>query len=145
MAFIRRFRKIDLEKVHAIAEMSLKEKYTKELYISIHQMWQDGFLVAELDHTVVGFICGIVEDRDTSRILMLAVHLFYRAQGIGSELLQTFIEKSSNRGLNKVTLEVRVSRDYAIKFYQKRGFQVVGSLKDFYTDGEDGYKMIRYL
>lgn len=134
-----------MEEIQAIADISLKEDYTRELYMSIQKMWEEGFLVGEIDNTIIGFICGIIENRETSRILMLAVHPLYRNQGVGSELLKGFIAKSSNRGLNKITLEVRVSNDRTIRFYQKRGFQLIDSLEEFYTDGEDGYRMIRYL
>ncbi|MBS3817499.1 MAG: GNAT family N-acetyltransferase [Candidatus Thermoplasmatota archaeon] len=145
MPLIRRFKKADLEKVYRISDISLKEEYPRELFISIQELWNQGFLVVEISNEVVGFICGVVENSKTSRILMLAVHPFYRNRGLGGEILKNFIEVSSNRGLSKVTLEVRVSSESVITFYQKRGFQLAGRLEDFYTDGEDGFKMVRYL
>jgi len=38
-----------------------------------------------------------------------------------------------------------VSNATAIRFYQRYGFQIAGTLPRFYTDGEDGYKMMRHL
>jgi ribosomal-protein-alanine N-acetyltransferase len=38
---------------------------------------------------------------------------------------------------------VRISNDEAIHFYKRYGFEIAGVLEKFYTDGEDGYKMIR--
>ncbi len=145
MAIIRRFNREDLEKVERIADISLKEEYTRELYISIHKFWRDGFLVHEMSGEVTGFICGMKEDAKTARVLMLAVHPFYRNQGIGSNLLENFIEVSSSSGANKITLEVRVGNQRTINFYKRRGFQMVSRLDDFYTNGEAGYKMVRYL
>ncbi len=145
MPLIRRFKKDDLEKVQNIADISLEEEYNTELFITIKELWDDGFLVYEINGEVSGFICGIILDSETVRILMLAVHPFYRNRGMGSELLKRFMEVSSSIGTNKVVLEVRVGSRKAIKFYQKRGFEIVERLEDFYTNSEDGYQMVRYL
>ncbi len=145
MPLIRRFKKDDLEKVQNIADISLKEEYTRELFTTIKELWNDGFLVYEMNGEVTGFVCGIILDSESVRVLMLAVHPLYRNRGIGSELLQRFTEVSSNVGANKILLEVRVGSRNVIQFYNKRGFQIFERLEDFYTDGEDGYQMVRYL
>jgi len=142
---IRRLKKEDLEKVQNIADISLNEEYNRELFVTIKELWNDGFLVCEISGEVTGFICGIILNSKTVRVLMLAVHPLYRNRGIGSELLQRFMEVSSSIGTNKIVLEVRVGSNKAIEFYQKRGFQIVERLEDFYTNGEDGYQMVRYL
>lgn len=145
MTLIRRFKKEDLKSVQKIADISLKEKYNKELFISIKELWRDGFLVHEMNGDITGFICGIILDSETVRVLMLAVHPIYRNRGIGSGLLQRLMEVSSSVGANKIVLEVRVGNRKVIKFYEKRGFQIVNQLEDFYTDGENGYQMVRFL
>ncbi|MEF8832700.1 MAG: GNAT family N-acetyltransferase [Candidatus Thermoplasmatota archaeon] len=145
MPLIRRFKKGDLEKVQNIADISLEEKYNRELFITIKELWNDGFLVHEISGEVTGFICGVILDSENVRVLMLAVHPLYRNRGIGSKLLQRFIEVSSSVGANKIVLEVRVGSRRTIEFYQKRGFQFMERLKNFYTDGENGYQMVRYL
>lgn len=145
MSPVRKSRRDDLDKVHHIADISLDEDYTGELFIAIKEMWGDGFLVYEINGRIVGFICGTILDQKSVRVLMLAVHPLYRNRGIGSELLQRFVGVSSSMGATRVVLEVRVSSPKAIEFYQKRGFQVTDKLEDFYTNGEDGYKMVRYL
>ncbi len=142
---IRRFKKEDLERVQNIADISLKEEYNRELFITIKELWNNGFLIHEISGEITGFICGIIQDPETVRVLMLAVHPFYRNRGIGSELLQRFMEVSSSIGTSKIVLEVRVGSTKVIKFYQKRGFQIVKRLEDFYTNGENGYQMVRYL
>ncbi len=145
MHTLRRFMNDDLNRVHKIASISLKERYPPELYLTIYRSWSEGFIVAEANGEVVGFICGIKEDEMTSRVLILAVHPLHRNRGIGSDLLKHFIEISSNFGANKVILEVRVNNSRTILFYKKRGFKVVDRLEHFYTDGQDGYRMTRYL
>jgi len=145
MPLIRKFKKEDLEKVQNIADISLREEYNRGLLIAIKELWDDGFLVYEFSGDIAGFICGIILDRDCVRVLMLAVQPIYRNRGIGSELLERFMEVSSSIGANKIVLEVRTGSRKSIKFYQKRGFQIIERLENFYTDGEDGYQMVRYL
>ncbi len=145
MSPVRISKREDLERIHQIARMSLEEEYTGELFVAIMEMWNEGFLVYEVNGEIIGFICGTIVDQDSVRVLMLAVHPLYRNRGVGSELLQRFVEVSSSLGVKRIILEVRVSSSKAIKFYQKRGFQITEKLKDFYTNGENAYKMARYL
>ncbi len=145
MVYIRKFAKSDVNQVSEIAQISLKESYDEELYISIHNYWPEGFLVASLDNYILGFISGVIVSKDTSRILMLAVRPSHRKKGIGSNLLQSFIESSAQKGMKKITLEVRVSSDNAMKFYRERGFHPLGIIEDFYSNGESCIKMIKYL
>ncbi len=49
------------------------------------------------------------------------------------------------RGIRTIELEVRISNDEAIHFYKRYGFAIAGVLEKFYTDGEDGYKMIKHF
>ena len=145
MVYIRKFTKSDVNQISNIAQTSLKESYDDELYISIHNYWPDGFLVAALDNYILGFISGVIVSKDTSRILMLAVRPSHRNKGIGSTLLQNFIENSAQKGMKKITLEVRVSSENAVNFYRKRGFHPIGIIEDFYSNGESCIKMIKYL
>ncbi len=145
MGYIREFRKQDLRQVAEIAKISLQEIYTEELYIKIHSLWPDGFLVAEEGRCILGFISGVLPDESSSRILMLAVRPDQRRRGIGSSLLQAFINRSAGRGVSKVTLEVRLSNQESIEFYQKRGFQITGRIQNFYTNGDDAFKMVKYI
>ncbi|MFW6176185.1 MAG: GNAT family N-acetyltransferase [Thermoplasmatota archaeon] len=145
MVYIRKFTKSDVNQISEIAQISLKESYDEELYIAIHNYWPEGFLVASLDSYIFGFISGVIVSKDTSRILMLAVRPSHRNKGIGSNLLQNFIEKSAQKGMKKITLEVRVSSEKAISFYRKKGFHPLGIIEDFYTDGESCVKMVKYL
>lgn len=146
MVYIRNFERKDLEGVQRIAELSLKENYSRELYLTIHRSWNGSFLVALEGQKPVGFISGLNNPDDGgSRILMLSVHPKYRRRGIGSSLLNTFVESSSKLGASYISLEVRPNNRDAREFYRKRGFEEVDVIDDFYTNGESCIKMVRYL
>jgi len=42
-------------------------------------------------------------------------------------------------------VEVRISNEEAIRFYKRYGFDVAAVLPKFYTDGEDGFKMVKHF
>ncbi len=145
MPVIRPFRVTDIEQVIYISNMSLKENYDAELFFNISESWNGTFLVAVSDNMVSGFINGLMESDCISRILMLAVHPDYRFQGIGEALLKNFTAIISSWGAKKILLEVRPSNLTAVGFYRKRGFKTIGIVKNFYSDGENGIKMIKSL
>lgn len=75
---------------------------------------------------------------DEGHITLLATHPAYRHQGLGQAMLWALIALARQRGLEWVTLEVRVSNRAAIALYRKFGFQEVGCRRQYYRDnGED--------
>jgi ribosomal protein S18 acetylase RimI-like enzyme len=49
------------------------------------------------------------------------------------------------KGYDTVVLEVRKSNKEAITFYELQGFSVCGEIGNFYSNGEDAYKMMKVL
>jgi len=142
---LRPFRPSDVNAVASIVQDSLRENYPVSIYLDIHRWWREGFLLAEEDGVSTGFVAGVVNGPKNARILMLAVRASRRQRGIGTSLMDAFLRECVMRGLSTVELEVRISNKEAIRFYERYGFQVTQVLKRFYTDGEDGYKMMRHL
>lgn len=145
MLRLRPFAPNDIPAVASLVRETLRENYTATIYLDIHKWWRDAFLVAEEDSRIVGFVAGISNAPQNARILMLGVLAPYRRRGIGSSLIDAFLQQCALRAMRTVELEVRVSNADAIRFYGRYGFQIAGTLPRFYTDGEDGYKMIRHL
>ena len=100
-----------------------------------------GRMVAEEMGRIIGFLFGIMSSEVECRVLMLAVRKEYRNHGIGSMLLAQFLREGANRGIHFVSLEVRASNLPAIRFYQRFGFMLTGRIKEYYSNGEDGYTL----
>ncbi len=145
MPLIRPFKTTDIEPVVSISNVSLNEDYDTSLYFSISESWNGIFLVALENGVVVGFINGLVENGDTSRVLMLAVHPGHRKKGIGNSLLDSFISLSISVGVDRVMLEVRPSNLNARRFYINRKFRPIEEVEDFYLNGESCIRMVRSL
>jgi len=142
---VRPFVPNDIPAIATIVREALRENYPTSLYIDIYGWWREGFLVADLQGHPVGFIAAVISSDGQARILMFAVTARFRRQGIGSHMMNEFLRVCAMRGLRRIELEVRTSNDEAIRFYKRYGFETAGVLPKFYTDGEDGYKMIRHL
>ena len=52
-------------------------------------------------------------------------------------------QEIESKGCIVTTLEVRVSNTPAINLYKKLGFIVVTTKKQYYSDGEDAYYMVK--
>ncbi len=100
--------------------------------------------VAKKDGRVVGYICGsrII---DEGHILDVAVHPEYRRLGIASSLVSLMIERLREE-CRFIYLEVRASNVNAKKMYEKFGFEVIGTRKDYYVSPvEDAVIMVLKL
>lgn len=142
---IRPFVPNDIPAVASIVREALRENYPTSLYLDIHRWWRDGFLVADLGGHPVGFLASVITADGQARILMFAVSASFRRRGVGTGMMDAFLQACAMRGLKRIELEVRVSNTEAIQFYKRYGFEIAGALPRFYTDGEDGYKMLRHL
>lgn len=142
---IRVFTPNDVYKVADLTHVSLKEAYPISFFLTVSQYWPEGFLVAEEDGEVAGFVAGVISGVRQSRMLMLAIKEQHRRRGIASMLIRSFISSSLLRGADSVILEVRVSNGTAINLYTKMGFKTIGSLRAYYRDGEDGLRMQKVL
>ena len=141
---LREFQPRDVPRIVEIVAEALREHYDPSLYASLSEAWRDGFLVAaDSSGTPVGFLLGVCQVEGEARVLMFAVDPRQRLQGIGSRLMETFLARCRARGLRRVTLEVRVSNATAIRFYTRFAFSVTDLLRAYYSDGENGYQMLR--
>tara|TARA_B100000029_G_scaffold516715_1_gene633185 strand:+ start:29644 stop:30033 length:390 start_codon:yes stop_codon:yes gene_type:complete len=94
----------------------------------------------------VGHTCLVIEDTNIkgfliyglafpeAHLLNIAIHPHYQDIGIGSQLMDHFINQLKVIGSNLITLEVRVSNTNAIKFYKKYGFHEDAIRQDYYSD-----------
>lgn len=78
---------------------------------------------------------------DEAHIATVAAHPEHRGCGLGELLMVDLMEAAFERGARVATLEVRASNLTAQKLYAKLGFDIVGTRRKYYRDGEDGLIM----
>jgi len=74
---------------------------------------------------------------EESHIILLAVHPSYRRHGLGQILLRTLLAQAHQDGLERATLEARVSNQAALNLYGKFGFRIAGRRPCYYQDTQE--------
>jgi len=145
MILTRPFSPTDIPHVMRIVKDSLGESYPPSLYLTVHNLWPEGFMLAEQDGEAVGFVAAVPTGSRVARVLMLAVMRKSRRRSLGRTLMRALYENCSSKGVDTVILEVRKSNKAALTFYQQEGFETFGEISNFYSNGEDAWKMMKVL
>lgn len=126
----------DLRSVYEIAQNSFKDPYPLRLIRHIHSTNPEGFLVAEIDESIVGYLIGIVRWGNVGHVLAIAVDESHRREGVGTSLMINALERLRKHGASQVKLEVRAGNEGAQKFYERLGFEPEEVVPSYYSDGE---------
>lgn len=145
MFVIRRFRAEDLPHVIRMVEGVFREQYDVSMYMNLFQSWPDGFQVAESDGQVVAFILGMISGPRQTRVLLLGVEPRFWGQGLGTQLMWSFMRAAVALPADSISLELRISNQRALSFYYRLGFTVTGMIPSYYKDGESAHVMARSL
>ena len=141
---IRRFTPEDFQEVVEIEKEAFSD-HNSLVYMNFYEMVGDGFLVAEEDGKVVGYVVGYRSAENEGHIFSVGVKEEYRGRGIGTELIYTICDIFVANGLKYARLEVRSSNIKAQKLYRSIGFVSCWTEKMYYSDGEDGIVMKMHL
>lgn len=137
MVIIEPMRLEDLEEVLLIEDVSFTIPWSR--YSFLHELLENEraiYLVARETGQVRGYI-GMWIVLNEGHITSLAVHPAYRRRGIGQRLLQSIINEGKKRGLQYLTLEVRLSNTGAQELYKKMGFTSRGIRPRYYQDNHE--------
>lgn len=97
----------------------------------------------EVDGATVAY-AGMVSVLDEGEIVNVATHPSYRRRGYGRAIMTALLERARDRGVRRLTLEVRLSNAAAQALYASFGFEIVGRRADFYSHPrEDAIIMLR--
>jgi ribosomal protein S18 acetylase RimI-like enzyme len=114
----------------AAPPMSIVDDESLQVYFrDFGNLPDDRCLLAESDGKVVGAIWSrIINDYGhiSDDIPSIAISLYkeYRNKGIGTQLLKQMLDLLRKEGYKSVSLSVQKA-NYAMKMYQKAGFQVI--------------------
>ena len=141
---IREFKRPDVKRILEIEMESFKDPYPASILIDIYNLGA-GFLVAQQDNIVVGYIIFWIRYEDEGHIISIAVDKDYRRNGIGAELVNYAIDIFKKCNIKEIKLEVRVGNRGAMEFYTKLGFKEKEIFDNYYEDGEDAVIMKRAM
>ena len=141
---IREFKRSDLKRVLEIELASFNDPYPANVLVDIYNLGA-GFLVAQQDNMVVGYIIFWIRFEDEGHIISIAVDKHYHRKKVGTELVETALEIFRKYNVQNIRLEVRKGNKKARKFYQQLGFDEKTPMPGYYEDGEDAVIMEKVL
>jgi [ribosomal protein S18]-alanine N-acetyltransferase len=99
------------------------------------------YVVAQIDGRHAGH-AGLLQIADEGHVTTVAVDPQWQRHGVGACLMLDLHRHAIGRGVQAMTLEVRVSNAPAIGLYRRFGYAPAGVRKNYYSDeGEDGLVM----
>jgi len=141
---IRHFTPEDFQDILEI-EREVFLEHNPLVYMNFYEMIGEGFLVAEEEGKVAGYVVGYRSTENEGHIFSVGVREEYRGKGIGKELIYAICDLFVANGLKYARLEVRNSNKRAQKLYRSIGFAPCWTEKKYYSDGEDGTVMKMHL
>jgi ribosomal-protein-alanine N-acetyltransferase len=152
---LRKFTPNDLQSVMQINRETLPENYTDYFFMDLYERFPEAFVVAEEDHTIVGYIMCRIEVGLSNmglgglirkgHVVSIAVLPQARRKGVAQALLNTAMDGMRFYKAKQCYLEVRVTNDAGVALYKKLEFEVSRTVHGYYSDGEDAYVMSKKL
>jgi ribosomal protein S18 acetylase RimI-like enzyme len=81
----------------------------------------------------------------TARLYSIGLAPAAQGQGWGGKMMAAALKDAKQRGVNKMSLEVRARSHKVVKLYESFGFQKSAALPAYYGDGADGIRMVKVL
>ena len=124
----------DLEGVLAVESESFTNPWTRDMYA-----WElqnrsvcHIYVVRTPECAVAGF-CAFWLVFDEIHVNNVAIRPQYRGAGIGTALMQHVLAEARRLGARRATLEVRASNERARRLYERLGFYVAATRRNYYT------------
>ena len=141
---VRKFEPNDLKRVYEIESMSFNQSYGIKMFQQLYEMGV-GFLVAEEDGYVIGYVLFWIKYENYGHIISIAVDKNYRRLKAGTKLLLRAISVLSLLNLDTIYLEVNENNTGAVEFYKTFNFKIDRVVPGYYEDGAGAILMYLHL
>ena len=125
----------DLEEAYKIELDVNPSPWKYETFLSSFEVGHKG-LSCKKDNLMMRFIIFSPISPD-AQILSLSVRNEMQSKGIGTLLLKSMLDQCKVMNYKKIFLEVRVSNEKAINFYEKFGFSKDAIRNNYYKDNSE--------
>jgi len=101
-------------------------------------------LVAEQEGQLIGYAMATLTG-DGFHVTNIAIDRQHQRRGLGRELMNQLEALATAKGSRYVFLEVRTNNNAAIRFYEKLGYAILFTRRNYYIDGDDAFVMDKEL
>lgn len=142
MITVREMELDDLDEVLVIENSLFSVPWSANGFFSFLLRDDTLFLVAEEEGRICGF-CGVVMVLNEGDVTNVAVAKESQGRGIGRTLMEALVQKTVERGVDTLHLEVRKSNESAIALYKKLAFEEVGLRPRYYEEPVEDAVLMR--
>ncbi len=134
---IRPMRIEDLKAVLAIERVSFSTPWSIQSFTAeLRDNEYARYFCLVVDEQVIGYM-GLWYILDEGHITNIAIAPEYRCKGLGESLIRSVMKIMISNGMERMTLEVRVSNLAARNLYKRLGFVTAGVRKGYYADNRE--------
>lgn len=94
---------------------------------------------------MIAFLVGMIESDGAGHVVALGVGPEFRRRGFARRLMHEIESRFFDKGVQTVRLEVRTTNLAAQNLYFNLGYKIIRRMPRYYTNGDDGYMMIKNL
>ncbi|HKI87846.1 MAG TPA: GNAT family N-acetyltransferase, partial [Draconibacterium sp.] len=134
-----------LEELEKACFPKFQQSNRRAIRYSIASPFQNVFIADTIENQKripAGSATVYIFHKKTLRLFSIAVLPQYKGSGIGKQLLEYIIQMARLKKFERISLEVRKSEKWLIRYYENVGFKLVEELPGYYSPTEDGLRMI---
>jgi ribosomal-protein-alanine N-acetyltransferase len=125
----------DLDEVWALEKSVFPHPWSRANFADSLAAGYDAWLLRDAQDELAGYFL-IMYAVDEAHLLDVAVAAGRQRLGLGRHLLDRVVERSRQRGMESILLEVRPTNERALQVYKKYGFSEIGRRKGYYPAHE---------
>jgi ribosomal-protein-alanine N-acetyltransferase len=124
----------DLDGVLQVEQESFTNPWTREMYAwELQNRAVCHIYVVRMPECPVAGFCAFWLVFDEIHINNLALRPQHRGHGHGTALMHHVLEQAGRLGARRATLEVRAGNTGALRLYERLGFYVAGTRRNYYS------------
>jgi ribosomal-protein-alanine N-acetyltransferase len=136
----------DIDELVALDQMCFAYgiAYTRVEFLSFLSLKNNMGVLFEQREQIVAFILT-TWSYDTAEVITIDVHPDFRRKGFGTRMLHYVETELRNHEIGTECLHVSVENDPALRFYEKEGFKIIDTIKNYYRVAGHAYFMAKLL
>ena len=133
----------DLSSIATLEAELFKEPWTQiDFQRELDENEFANYYIAEIDGEIAGYF-GLWLLFDQAQITTIGTAKKFQRQHVASFMMEAIDQMCVENECEFLSLEVRVSNTPAQNLYKKFGLDIVSVRKDYYSDHEDAYLMVK--
>jgi ribosomal-protein-alanine N-acetyltransferase len=117
------------------------DSWDRSMFLEYFERYPELFLVAKAGRRIAGYSITCFNG-EHAELASIAVDPVYRTQGLATALVRYTAGELQRRLVRNWHLMVRIANKPAIRFYKRFGFVRTKTVRNYYADGGDAWRML---